>query len=111
MEETWLSPLDVQQRSRMRFKQGCWFPLWSHCRLTAANQTGRALRMSRAFSYAALALEPLVQIGSSKRLKAMPSKLKPGPDTFDYVHEEIHREHTLISNRMSWYVASQSCLF
>lgn len=30
--------------------------------------------------------------------------------TTDWLHEEIHREHRLISERMSWYVASQAFL-
>ena len=31
-------------------------------------------------------------------------------DIFEYIHTEIHREHDLISNRMSWYATSQSFL-
>ena len=29
----------------------------------------------------------------------------------DDIHEEIHRKHGLLSNRMNWYVTSQAFLF
>jgi len=38
-----------------------------------------------------------------------PCELTPA-DKFRLVHEEIHREHGLISNRVNWYVTSQSFL-
>jgi hypothetical protein len=34
----------------------------------------------------------------------------PAHERFELIHKEIHREHGLISNRMSWYVTSQSFL-
>ena len=34
---------------------------------------------------------------------------EPGPEHYK-IHEEIHREHALLSNRMNWYVTSQAFL-
>lgn len=36
--------------------------------------------------------------------------LSPEQSEHDKVHDEIHREHSLLSNRMNWYVTSQSFL-
>jgi hypothetical protein len=38
-------------------------------------------------------------------------ELHPEQSEHDTIHEEIHREHSLLSSRMNWYVTSQSFLF
>jgi len=39
-----------------------------------------------------------------------PSSAFPTDERFRVIHEEIHREHALISNRMNWFVTSQAFL-
>lgn len=40
----------------------------------------------------------------------IPSLSVADPETFKLLHEEIRKEHTLISNRLTWYVTSQAFL-
>jgi hypothetical protein len=40
----------------------------------------------------------------------IPSLTVADPETFKLIHEEIHKEHTLISNCLTWYVTSQAFL-